>query len=313
MQVQTMRGAASGGAQGAQHNGPSRDAGPGSIRLRRQPPPSETRSAEQLYEQYVVEKELAARLMNASEAERGTLYSAVYEDLYRRIPHHSQLRNKVSADDQAKRIARQFSFLEPWLTPDTVFLEIGAGDCALSFAVAKKVAHVYGLDVSPAVTFNETKPENFTLVLSDGTSIPVPDGSITLAFSNQLMEHLHPKDALRQLQNIYRSLAPGGNYVCLTPNRLTGPHDISRYFDRTATGFHLKEYTCGELIELFRKVGFKSVHQCFRSRRSLVRGSDLLTRGVERSMENLPSGVSDRLARNKWVRGLLEIRLIATK
>ncbi len=281
--------------------------------LRRKPVPSETRSPEQLHQQYLVEKELAARLKNASERERGTLYSETYDELYRRVPHHPQLSNKVSPAEQSRRIARQLSFLSSWLKLDTVFLEIGAGDCALSFAVAKKVAKVYGLDVSESVTYSATKPDNFTLILSDGTSIPLPEGEVTLAFSNQLMEHLHPEDALRQLRNIHSALAPGGSYICLTPNRLTGPHDISRYFDPVATGFHLKEYTCNELIDLFREVGFKSVHQCFRTRESLIRGSNLLTCSVERSIEKLPDALRTRVSSGKWIRGLLEIRLIATK
>ena len=61
------------------------------------------------------------------------------------------------------------------------------------------------------------------------------------------MEHLHPDDALEQLQNIYSALVPGGIYLCITPNRLSGPQDVSRDFDMVATGFHLKEYTISEL------------------------------------------------------------------
>ena len=70
------------------------------------------------------------------------------------------------------------------------------------------------------------------------------------------MEHLHPDDAVDQLKNIYNALVNGGKYICITPNRLTGPHDISKYFDNVATGFHLKEYTVTELSGLFREVGF---------------------------------------------------------
>jgi predicted SAM-dependent methyltransferase len=34
--------------------------------------------------------------------------------------------------------------------------------------------------------------------------------SVDLAYSNQLMEHLHPDDASEQLANVYRALKPGG-------------------------------------------------------------------------------------------------------
>jgi len=40
---------------------------------------------------------------------------------------------------------------------------------------------------------------------------------------------------------------------------LSGPHDISAYFDDGATGFHLKEYSNEELYRLFLKTGFKNI------------------------------------------------------
>jgi predicted SAM-dependent methyltransferase len=109
-------------------------------------------------------------------------------------------------------------------------------------------------------------------VLSDGVSVPVPPGSVNVAYSYQLMEHLHPEDAFEQLENIYAALAPGGLYICITPNRLSGPHDISYYFDNEATGFHLKEYTTWELSRLFKRAGFSqtSAYVGFRDKRAGV-------------------------------------------
>ncbi len=283
------------------------------VPLLRTPGPQETRTPEQLWEQYLVEKDLAMILRSATKAERGNLYSSVYEELFRRVAHHPQLTRKVSAVKQVQRIGQRMALLAPWVTPQTTFLEVGAGDCTLSFALAEKVAHVYAIDVSAAITQTATRPENFTLALSDGTSIPVREGHITVAYSNQLMEHLHPDDALDQLANIYRALAPGGVYICLTPNRLTGPHDISRYFDTVATGFHLKEYTCKELIDMFRYVGFRTVHQCFRKGSTYVRVPGLLARCAEWMIERLPPRLQKRASTTRLVRGLLEICLIARK
>jgi hypothetical protein len=48
----------------------------------------------------------------------------------------------------------------------------------------------------------------------------------------------------------------------VTPNRLNGPHDISKYFDDIATGFHLKEYTTSELAALFKEAGFCKIRAC---------------------------------------------------
>src|SRR3712207_8321428 len=63
----------------------------------------------------------------------------------------------------------------------------------------------------------------------------------TTLFRSQLMEHLHPEDAAEQLANIARALAPGGVYVCVTPNRLYGPSDISMYFDDVRSEEHTSE------------------------------------------------------------------------
>lgn len=282
------------------------------VQLLRSPGPDETRTPEQLWEQYLVEKDLAMKLRRAAKAERAELYSSAYDELFRRVPHHSQLSKKASPAQRARRISLQIALLRPWLTPQTTFLEVGAGDCALSLALAEKVAHVYAIDVSAAIT-PTTLPENFTLVLSDGTSIPVPEGRITVAYSNQLMEHLHPDDALDQLTNIYRALAPDGVYICVTPNRLTGPHDISRYFDTVATGFHLKEYTFTDLSATFRRVGFRTVHQCFRKGSTYVRVPGPLARCAERAIERLPRGLQKRASTTRLVRGLLDLRLIARK
>ena len=43
-------------------------------------------------------------------------------------------------------------------------------------------------------------------------------------------------------------------FICLTPHRSTGPHDMSKYFGDVATGFHLKEYTNKELYSCNRSI-----------------------------------------------------------
>lgn len=221
--------------------------------------PGENRTMKQLKEHYEIEKELANRLRNANREERGYLYSSLYDELYRRVPLHPQLTRKVSTDERAAAALTQIKFISFLLTSNCKFLEIGPGDCALAFEAAKLAREVYVVDVSDSITRGLKQPENFHLILSDGRTVPVERGSINVAYSYQLMEHLHPEDAFEQLRNIYNALAPGGVYICITPNRLTGPHDISRYFDTEATGFHLKEYTLSELAALFRKAGFARV------------------------------------------------------
>lgn len=219
---------------------------------------------------YEIERTLADRLRRASRAERLTLYTAVYNELFQTIPDHPQLTAFDTPEAMAWEAARQFGIVRPFLHKDSVVLEIGAGSCHLSQEMARQVRHVYALDVSDEIATRIALPSNCQLVISDGISVPVPAESVDLAYSNQLMEHLHPDDAAEQLSNIHRALKPGGLYICITPNRLCGPHDVSRGFDEEPTGFHLKEYDNRDLTSLFRQAGFRRVRAWFSYQRFVV-------------------------------------------
>jgi len=221
------------------------------------------RTAEQVRKHYEIERELASRLKDCTTERRRELYGPTYDELFRRVPDHPMLSRKVDPEATARAVKSQLRLLERFLTPESNFLEVGPGDCALSFAVAPKVKQVYAVDVSEVISSQKQAPANFKLVLSNGVSIPVAPGSVHVAYSNQLMEHLHPDDAAEQLRNIHAALAPGAAYFCITPSALSGPHDVSGHFERVASGFHLKEYTYGELARLFRQVGFSSVRALF--------------------------------------------------
>ena len=138
----------------------------------------EDRTPEQLREHYDVETELARRLREASRQERRLLYSAVYDELFHRVPHHPQLTRKASPAESEQAVQAQLRFLAPFLNETMTFLEVGPGDCALSLAVASRVGRAYAVDVSHEITKGLTLPANFKLILSDGSSIPLPAGSV---------------------------------------------------------------------------------------------------------------------------------------
>ncbi len=271
------------------------------------------RTLEQLRQHYEVERELAARLRAAPREERGRLYSACYNELFRRVPHHPQLTRKGSLALSRAAVSRQFRFLQPFLTPVSVFLEIGPGDCALAFEVCRHVSQVIAIDVSSEIAVSTSRPGNFVLVLSDGTGVPVEPSSVDVAYSNQLMEHLHPDDALEQVRNIFRALKPGGRYVCITPNRLTGPHDISKYFESVASGFHLREYSVGELAQVFSEVGFSRLELYAGGRGRYVSMPLRSLAALELLLERLPCPVRQGLLRVLPLSPFLGIRAVAVK
>ena len=277
------------------------------------PMKGELRTPEQIREQYIIAKELSDRLRKASKSERRILYSSLYDELFRRVPFHPLVRRKNSAAETANAINSQMKFLRIFLNQNTRYLEVGAGDCALAIELTKMVKEVYAVDVSVELTGQSARPPNFHLILTDGCSIPLPANSVDVAYSNQLMEHLHPDDAFEQLQNIYSALAPGGTYICITPNRLSGPHDVSQYFDKVATCFHLKEYTTTELSSLFRRVGFSRVKVYLGAKAKYLGLPAFLFFFHEYLLEKLPYSFRRKIAHTLPTRLLMGIRLVGIK
>ncbi len=255
-----------------------------------------TRDREALSRHYGIERELADRLRTAPPEQRVSLYRTVYDELFLRVPDHPQSTRKQDASQQRDAAEWQLKILQHFLRPDTVYLEIGAGDCYLAGKVARQVRHVYAVEVSGVVAKGDPPPANFTLVLSDGIAIDVPEGSAQVAYSHQVMEHLHPEDAFRQLSEICRALSPAGVYICITPHRFSGPHDISKYFDIEATGFHLKEYTYSELRALFRRAGFSSTRAWMGLKGHFFPVPEIAVLAVEAVLRALPRKLRKGLA-----------------
>lgn len=273
-------------------------------------PKSEKRSFREIKLHYDIEKELANRLKNATQFERRQLYGLQYDELLNRVPDHPQLILADNSKKAGKKVSRQLDCLERFLRQDQVFLEIGAGDCSLATEVARRVKKVYAIDVSTSITQGRSFPPEFELIISDGVRIPVPPNSVSIAYSYQFIEHLHPDDAMDHLQNVNNALTPGGIYLCITPNRLVGPHDISKYFDEIATGFHLKEYTGSELVNSFGKAGFSKTA-------SYIGGRKLLrfipVSAYERLLSALPYSFRRQLVAALPFGALWDIAIVGTK
>ncbi len=218
------------------------------------------RPYENIKRHYEIEKKLAERLKNSSPSERAQLYPRLYNELFREVPDHPQLTKKSHGAGSTKEISSKINLMRlfpAYHAEPCALLEIGAGDCSLSLSATRYFNDVYALEVSGEITKHVRGPENFHLIISDGRSINLTPESISIAYSNQLMEHMHPDDALLQLKNIHKVLIEGGSYICLTPHRFSGPHDVSRHFEDVANGFHLKEYTYSELDRMLKSAGFR--------------------------------------------------------
>ncbi|HEX8615941.1 MAG TPA: methyltransferase domain-containing protein [Thermoanaerobaculia bacterium] len=255
-------------------------------------PPEEPRSIEQLRQQYDVERELARRLHEASET-RG-MYSAVYDELLRRVPHHPAVAQKTDAATQAAVVALQLRLLEPFLAARPRYLEVGSGDCALAIELSRRLPRVIAIEAGSEILSGIDAAANVEIVVSDTPPYPLPDASVDLAFSSHVIEHLTPRDAMLHLRDIRRLLAPGGRYVCVTPNRLWGPHDVSRYFSDVPQGLHLREYTHNALLRLLRRAGFRRARVVARLGELDSLRSHLATRVVEGVLAVAPAAIRRR-------------------
>lgn len=208
-------------------------------------PSWETRSIDELREQLEVERELAKRIREAPD--RRGLYSRVYDEFFDRVPHYKR---EDAVAESAALVSLQLHLLEPYLTPATRFLEVGGADFALALELRRRLPRVIAIEAA------SRDVEALEVIVSDTPPYPLPDACVDLAFSSHVIEHLLPEDALLHLKEMRRLLAPGGRYICVTPNRLWGPHDVSRYFSDEPEGLHLREYSYNDLLALMDEAGF---------------------------------------------------------
>ena len=273
---------------------------------------NEARPSARLAHHFAVERRLARQLARSTKADRGMLYSAVYRELFSVVDDHPQHRG--GSDVRQARIRMQVASLRTSLGPGATFVEIGCGDAALTKALAPYVAEAIGVDVTPELIDTADAPASFRFLETDGTTLALPDGS----GRPRLFEPADGTPASRRCdraarRDFFRVLKSGGRYICSTPNRLTGPHDISCYFGYTPEGFHLREYDHRSLGRLFRAVGFGTV-----SGRIMVKGrsADLplaLIAPVEAVLEALPRRLRMLMAGQAVVSNIAGVVLIGTK
>ncbi len=168
------------------------------------------------------------------------------------------------------------------------------------------------VDVSTEILDFRSARANLDVHAIDGTSFPLGDGSVDVAFSDQLIEHLHPDDVATQLKEVRRVLAPNGRYVCSTPNRTSGPHDVSGLFEEVARGFHLREYDSREIEDVFQLAGFDSFEFFVGGRGHYFRVPAKLVAAAEHLYRYLPRKVRLQLRTSSIVNGLLGLNVVAS-
>jgi SAM-dependent methyltransferase len=256
------------------------------------------RTLEQLWNHYQVEAALANRLKAANRAGRRPIFETMYAELFAAVPDHPRL--TVRADPQLTEVANRakMNVLRPWIDSESVVVEFASGDCEFTAALAPHVKRAIGVDISDQRAQGRAWPANFELIVYDGDSLPqVAPGTIDVIVSFQFLEHLHPDDAMSHLELAYSLLKPGGCYVIETPHAATGPWDVSRYFSDEPEGFHLKEWTFGELRTCLRRIGYSKVRAACAKRGLNLPVPYAYFTGVEFILRRIKRSVAQKIGR----------------
>jgi SAM-dependent methyltransferase len=270
------------------------------------------RPADRLIAHYEIEVVLAEKLRRSTRENRRSTYREVYSELLKKVSDHPRITR--AHDARRTDIRKRSRFVRRFIAPNDRVVEIGAGDAALSRNICDRAHSVVAVDVDDALIGTELAPPNFRYELSDGVSLPLPDESTTLAISNQLLEHIHPDDTMPHLREVHRILAVGGRYLIMTPNLVSGPHDISRYFDRRARGTHLREFDAETIRNCLRAAGFERlVFYAARGGYLFFPMPYWLARGFDLVFSLVPSSLHTPLVRNKLTSTLLGMNVVAYK
>lgn len=219
-----------------------------------------------------LERQLTAELLQSAPGERWGVFDRCYTRLYDELDWLNKFSGDADTAPPAERFARWLQLVGP--PPKSVY-EIGSGQGDLIVFLARNGHHCKGSEITGKrgeALVADAHP-NLSWGRSDGVHLGTfePAGTYDAVVSDQVIEHLHPDDLNCHLRGVHSILKKGGRYVFNTPNRYTGPHDVSRVFKiAEPQGMHLKEYTNRELAEAVRRAGFVSVHCGFVPRRFRV-------------------------------------------
>lgn len=267
-------------------------------------------SLDQARAQFEFERKHHARILaSAPGEERSLAFAEAYGRLY------AGMRSKQFLDQETepkKKAKQKFKLLKRFLTSSSQVAECGPGNFDLAKVVAPHVSSLVLVDV----VNNNSKtrlPKNCQFYESDGVHLPAELENLDLVWSAHVIEHIHPEEVFDHLVDVRRALKTGGCYVIFTPNRLSGPHDISRRFSKITEGLHLKEYTVHELRQALKHAGYSKITHYAGGKGLYVRVPAWLPWLVEFKLKLLPSFLRRPLASFLPVKAILGIIIVARR
>jgi SAM-dependent methyltransferase len=133
----------------------------------------------------------------------------------------------------------------------------GEGYGAAMIAAGPARPRVLGLDYDPAVVAHVAGRYPEVLVArADLAALPVRPGSVSAVVSLQVIEHLWDLGGF--LAAARAALAPGGELVISTPNRITFSPGTGRG-EKPTNPFHVEEFDADQVAGMLRHAGFTGI------------------------------------------------------
>lgn len=126
--------------------------------------------------------------------------------------------------------------------PDDRILDIACGDGYGCRIMAGGVAEVLGIDINAAlIAGNEAtnRHHNIRYAVDNAFALSLGDGSVTGATAMELIEHVPLDKVDTFVGEVRRVIAPGGYFVCSTPQNSYGEIPVVPH--------HVREYSAAEL------------------------------------------------------------------
>lgn len=154
---------------------------------------------------------------------------------------------RYTYDPRRRRVWKAIcEYLQREIPREGTVLDLGAGYC--DFVNQIEAARRYALDQDPASRAHCAAGVEF--LCADVADIPLPDGSVDVAFASNLLEHLVDEARERLLGALERVLKPGARLILVQPNYY---YCYRRYWDDFT---HVKPYSHESLPDLLAAKGY---------------------------------------------------------
>jgi ubiquinone/menaquinone biosynthesis C-methylase UbiE len=159
-----------------------------------------------------------------------------------------------------------FESLAPFLTPSSTVLDLGCGIGRVARYVAPACAKLWAVDVSSRMlelaASRLSSETNIQYALCKDVCIPdVPSGTVDLAYSFLVLQHVEREDAFLLLEELRRVVRPTGTVVLTFPNLLSDTYlECFRQYARAGVSTlrnRARVYTPQEVERIMTAAGFE--------------------------------------------------------